>query len=92
VSAHNYSHTISLRSSPLGLRISKYQQKKRLKSVKYKSNPLPLNNTEHLSPTSKVGVTTDELDRVCHEVHVANNAYPSPLNYYKVADISREVM
>ena len=31
----------------------------------------------------KVGVTTDELDKVCHEVHVANGAYPSPLNYYK---------
>uniref|UniRef100_A0A7S2D184 Methionine aminopeptidase n=1 Tax=Octactis speculum TaxID=3111310 RepID=A0A7S2D184_9STRA len=31
----------------------------------------------------RVGVTTDELDRVCHEVHVANNAYPSPLNYFK---------
>ena len=31
----------------------------------------------------KVGVTTDELDRVCHEVHLAHGAYPSPLNYYK---------
>lgn len=27
------------------------------------------------------GVTTDELDRICHAVTVANGAYPSPLNY-----------
>ena len=31
----------------------------------------------------RVGVTTAELDRICHEVHVENGAYPSPLNYYK---------
>lgn len=24
-----------------------------------------------------------QLDRICHEVHIANKAYPSPLNYYK---------
>ena len=30
-----------------------------------------------------VGVTTDELDRICHEVHMEHGAYPSPLNYYK---------
>ena len=27
------------------------------------------------------GVTTDELDRICHNMTVANGAYPSPLNY-----------
>ncbi|CEF96486.1 Peptidase M24, methionine aminopeptidase [Ostreococcus tauri] len=27
------------------------------------------------------GVTTDELDRICHAVTVGNGAYPSPLNY-----------
>ncbi len=32
---------------------------------------------------SKPGVTTDEIDRVVHEFIVGNNAYPSPLNYYK---------
>ena len=29
----------------------------------------------------KVGVTTDEIDRVVHEATIARNAYPSPLNY-----------
>ena len=29
-----------------------------------------------------VGVTTDELDRICHEETVARGAYPSPLNYH----------
>jgi methionyl aminopeptidase len=29
----------------------------------------------------RIGVTTDELDRVCHEACIERNAYPSPLNY-----------
>ena len=28
-----------------------------------------------------VGVTTDDLDRICHVVTVSNGAYPSPRNY-----------
>jgi methionyl aminopeptidase len=27
------------------------------------------------------GVTTDELDRICHEAHIARGVYPSPLRY-----------
>ena len=30
---------------------------------------------------SEPGVTTEELDRICHAVTVGNGAYPSPLNY-----------
>ncbi|KAJ2355233.1 Methionine aminopeptidase 1, partial [Coemansia sp. RSA 2618] len=30
----------------------------------------------------RVGVTTDEIDRVVHEATVERGAYPSPLNYY----------
>lgn len=29
----------------------------------------------------KVGATTDDVDRVCHEAAVERGAYPSPLNY-----------
>jgi len=29
----------------------------------------------------RVGITTDELDRICHTVCIQNGAYPSPLNY-----------
>jgi methionyl aminopeptidase len=29
----------------------------------------------------KVGVTTDEIDRLIHEATIERNAYPSPLNY-----------
>ena len=29
----------------------------------------------------RVGVTTDELDRVCHEACIARGGYPSPLHY-----------
>ena len=30
----------------------------------------------------KPGVTTDEIDRIVHEVTIQGGAYPSPLNYY----------
>ena len=30
----------------------------------------------------KVGVTTDEIDRVVHEACIERNSYPSPLNYF----------
>jgi methionyl aminopeptidase len=30
---------------------------------------------------AKVGVTTDEIDRIVHEATIERNAYPSPLNY-----------
>jgi methionyl aminopeptidase len=30
----------------------------------------------------KIGVTTDEIDRVVHEACMERNCYPSPLNYY----------
>ncbi|KAI8075936.1 peptidase M24, structural domain-containing protein [Gilbertella persicaria] len=29
----------------------------------------------------RVGITTDELDRIAHEATIERNAYPSPLNY-----------
>jgi methionyl aminopeptidase len=29
----------------------------------------------------KPGITTDELDRICHEECIKRDAYPSPLNY-----------
>ena len=31
----------------------------------------------------KVGVTTDEIDKIVHQFIISNKAYPSPLNYYK---------
>lgn len=34
-----------------------------------------------LGEQMKVGMTTDEIDKLAHEVIVANNAYPSPLFY-----------
>lgn len=30
----------------------------------------------------KVGVTTEEIDRIVHEYIISQEAYPSPLNYY----------
>lgn len=29
------------------------------------------------------GITTDELDAICHKETISRNAYPSPLNYRK---------
>ncbi|MEM7170288.1 MAG: type I methionyl aminopeptidase [Pseudomonadota bacterium] len=34
-----------------------------------------------ITPAVKPGVTTLELDRICHEFILANNAIPAPLNY-----------
>lgn len=31
----------------------------------------------------RVGVTTDEIDRVVHEASIERDCYPSPLNYFK---------
>lgn len=31
----------------------------------------------------RVGITCDELDRIVHEATIANDAYPSPLNYHR---------
>ena len=36
---------------------------------------------EFIAPQVKAGVTTLELDRMCHEFIVGRGAYPSPLNY-----------
>jgi len=30
----------------------------------------------------KVGITTDEIDRIVHEACISRGSYPSPLNYY----------
>jgi methionyl aminopeptidase len=34
-----------------------------------------------LAPHVRPGVTTDELDRICHEACIARGGYPSPLHY-----------
>jgi methionyl aminopeptidase len=34
------------------------------------------------SDALRVGVTTDELDAVCHQATIEHGAYPSPLNYH----------
>eukprot|EP01035_Chromulina_nebulosa_P025365 gene25365-33107_t len=31
----------------------------------------------------KIGITTDEIDRIVHEATLSRNSYPSPLNYHK---------
>ncbi len=36
---------------------------------------------EFIGPHVVPGVTTDELDRLCHDFIVGHGAYPSPLNY-----------
>lgn len=37
---------------------------------------------DEASRALRVGVTTDEIDRVVHEACMERNVYPSPLNYY----------
>ena len=37
---------------------------------------------EMIEPRVEVGITTGELDRICHEYIVAQGAIPAPLNYH----------
>ncbi|WP_411358570.1 type I methionyl aminopeptidase [Pseudidiomarina salilacus] len=37
---------------------------------------------EMIGPHVKAGVTTAEIDQICHDYIVARNAYPAPLNYH----------
>ena len=36
---------------------------------------------DFIEPHVKVGVTTEELDKICHNFIISNNAIPAPLNY-----------
>lgn len=36
---------------------------------------------EHTASFIRPGITTDELDAICHEACIARDSYPSPLNY-----------
>lgn len=37
---------------------------------------------EYIEPFVKPGVSTEELNKLCHDFIIENNAYPSPLNYH----------
>ncbi|MDN7123550.1 type I methionyl aminopeptidase [Pseudidiomarina terrestris] len=37
---------------------------------------------EMIGPHIKAGVTTEEIDKICHDYIVAHDAYPAPLNYH----------
>lgn len=37
---------------------------------------------EMIEPHVKAGITTAELDKICHDYIVAHDAYPAPLNYH----------
>ena len=37
---------------------------------------------DYVTPYVKEGVTTDELNTICHNFIVENNAVPAPLNYH----------
>ena len=36
---------------------------------------------DELASVVRVGITTDELDRICHDACIAHGGYPSPLHY-----------
>ena len=43
---------------------------------------LAANTLEYIAEFVKVGVSTEELNILCHEYIIKNGAYPSPLNYH----------
>jgi methionyl aminopeptidase len=46
-----------------------------------KSGRLTAEILDYITPFVKPGVTTGEIDQLCHEYHRAHNAIPGPLNY-----------
>ena len=46
-----------------------------------KAGRLAAETLDHITPFVKPGVSTGELDRLCHDFIVERGAYPSPLNY-----------
>ncbi len=36
---------------------------------------------DFIEPFIKIGVSTEELDKICHDFIISNNAIPAPLNY-----------
>ncbi len=46
-----------------------------------KAGSLAARTLDYIAPFVKKGITTDELDRLCHEYIVQHNATPAPLGY-----------
>lgn len=46
-----------------------------------KAGKLAAETLDYITPFVQVGVTTEELDRLCHEFILKHNAVPAPLNY-----------
>lgn len=47
-----------------------------------KTCALAAQTMEYIAPFVKPGVTTEELNQLCHDYILKHNAYPSPLNYH----------
>ncbi len=47
-----------------------------------KTCSLATKTMEYIAPFVVPGVSTEELNKLCHDYIVKNNAYPSPLNYH----------
>ncbi len=43
---------------------------------------LASNVLEMIEPYVKPGISTEEIDRICHDYILENNAYPAPLDYH----------
>ncbi|MCX7338179.1 MAG: type I methionyl aminopeptidase, partial [Alphaproteobacteria bacterium] len=46
-----------------------------------KAGRLASQTLDHVAPFVKAGVTTDELDQICHQYIIQNGATPAPLGY-----------
>ena len=48
----------------------------------YKAGQLAKKTLEHVGSFVKEGITTEELDKICHDYIIANNAIPATLGYH----------
>ena len=81
-------------SHPQGHSLSEQRDRANNTSIRIYKTPKEIEGIKHacqmgrevLNEAAKalrVGVTTDEIDRVVHEASIERDCYPSPLNYYK---------
>ena len=50
--------------------------------VMRKSCQLAAKTLNHIEKQLKIGMTTEDVNQICHDFIVENGAYPSPLNYH----------
>lgn len=74
---NNTAQALNLDLTPEGIPLHKPEHFEGMR----KAGRLAAETLDYITPFVKPGVTTEELDRLCHEFIIEHNAVPAPLNY-----------